>query len=152
MTMARDQVFEGSVFKGSDFAFTREVADVFDDMLVRSVPFYLEQQAIIKDFAKRFYILGTKIYDLGSPTAPTLLNIAAELKDKTPSLVGFDNSMPMVEKARARIKETPIRRDGRHPARWHQRRAARVAELRHDVLDAPDHPTPAPRGVDPPHL
>lgn len=105
MTTTRDQVFEGNAFKGSDFAFTREVADVFDDMLVRSVPFYLEQQSIIKDFAKRFYIPGTRIYDLGSSTATTLLNIAAELKDQNPSLIGYDNSMPMVEKARARVKD-----------------------------------------------
>ena len=44
--MARDKVFEGTAARGSDFAFTKEVADVFDDMLVRSVPFYLEQQSI----------------------------------------------------------------------------------------------------------
>lgn len=105
MTMARDQVFEGTAVRASDFAFTKEVADVFDDMLVRSVPFYLEQQAIIKDFAKRFYIPGTCIYDLGSSTATTLLNIASELKDKNPRLIGYDNSMPMVEKARARVRE-----------------------------------------------
>ena len=105
MTTARDQVFEGGAFKGSDFAFTREVAAVFDDMLVRSVPLYLEQQAIIKDFAKRFYIPGTCVYDLGSSTATTLLKSAAELKDKSPRLIGYDNSMPMVEKARARVRD-----------------------------------------------
>ena len=98
-------MFEGGAFKGSDFAFTREVADVFDDMLVRSGPFYLEQQAIIKDFAKRVYVPGTCVYDLGSFTSATLLNIAAELKDKNPRLIGYDNSMPMVEKARARVKD-----------------------------------------------
>lgn len=103
--MARDKVFEGTAARGSDFAFTKEVADVFDDMLVRSVPFYLEQQSIIKDFAKRFYIPGTCVYDLGSSTATTLLNIANEIKDSNPRLIGFDNSMPMVEKATARVKE-----------------------------------------------
>ena len=103
--MKRDQVFEGTTARASDFAFTKEVADVFDDMLVRSVPLYLEQQAMIKDFARRFYIPGTRIYDLGSSTGTTLLNIAAELKDKKPVLVGYDNSTPMIEKARARIKE-----------------------------------------------
>lgn len=105
MTMARDRVFEGTAARASDFAFTREVADVFDDMLIRSVPFYVEQQAIFKDLAKRFHIPGTCVYDLGSSTATTLLNIAAELKDKQPRLIGYDNSMPMVEKARARVKE-----------------------------------------------
>ena len=105
MTTAHDRVFEGTAARASDFAFTREVADVFDDMLIRSVPFYAEQQSIIKDLAKRFYIPGTCVYDLGSSTATTLLNIAAELKDQQPRLIGYDNSMPMVEKARGRVRE-----------------------------------------------
>ncbi|MBI4322979.1 MAG: carboxy-S-adenosyl-L-methionine synthase CmoA [Candidatus Omnitrophica bacterium] len=100
----RDQLFEGTAARGSDFAFTREVAEVFDDMLLRSVPFYVEQQMVIKELAKKFYTPDTRIYDLGSSTGTTLMNMARELNDDQPQLIGYDNSMPMVEKARGRIK------------------------------------------------
>lgn len=60
---------------------------------------------MIKDFAKRFFIPGTCVYDLGCSTATTLIGIATELKDKKPRLIGYDNSGPMVEKSKARVKE-----------------------------------------------
>jgi hypothetical protein len=40
--MRQDQVFVGTAARESDFEFNAEVAEVFDDVLVRSVPFYLE--------------------------------------------------------------------------------------------------------------
>jgi tRNA (cmo5U34)-methyltransferase len=46
--MERDQVFSSTSARGSDFEFNEEVAAVFDDMLVRSVPFYLEQRLLIE--------------------------------------------------------------------------------------------------------
>jgi tRNA (cmo5U34)-methyltransferase len=103
--MAQDRIFEGTSSRGSDFAFTKEVAEVFDDMLVRSVPFYGEQQGIVRDLAKRFYIPGTCVYDLGCSTGTTLINIASVLEDEQARLIGIDNSAPMVEKARTRVKE-----------------------------------------------
>lgn len=41
-TKSHDRVFEESAVRATDFAFTSQVAEVFDDMLVMSVPFYLE--------------------------------------------------------------------------------------------------------------
>ena len=80
-TSGRDSVFSGSDARASDFEFNEEVAGVFDDMLVRSVPCYLEQQNLIREIATRFHIPGTKIYDLGCSTGTTLMNIAQSLDD-----------------------------------------------------------------------
>ena len=44
---SKDEVFSSSAARGSDFEFNEEVARVFDDMLARSLPFYLEQQPLI---------------------------------------------------------------------------------------------------------
>jgi tRNA (cmo5U34)-methyltransferase len=93
----RDTVFAATAARGNDFEFNEEVAEVFDDMLVRSVPLYLEQQCLIKDLAKKFWMEGTRIYDLGCATATTLVNIAKELP--TANLVGYDNSPAMLERA-----------------------------------------------------
>lgn len=96
--MARDQVFASGVTRASDFQFDDAVAAVFDDMLVRSVPFYAEQQSIIRDIAKKFYVPGTCVYDLGCSTATTLIALATAL-GPTVRLVGYDNSAPMLERA-----------------------------------------------------
>lgn len=100
--MSRDQVFATTAARGSDFEFNEEVAAVFDDMLVRSVPFYTEQQALIQEAAQKFYVPGTCICDLGCSTGTTLMRLAKALGPQA-RLVGFDNSQPMLEKARDNI-------------------------------------------------
>ena len=96
--MNKDQVFAGSQARASDFEFNKEVADVFDDMLARSVPYYLEQQSLIQQIARTFYIPGTRVYDLGCSTGVTLINLAKALGPDA-RLVGYDYSQPMLDKA-----------------------------------------------------
>ena len=103
--MKRDEVFAGTAARASDFVFNREVAEVFDDMLVRSVPFYLEQQSMIKELARKFFQKGTNIYDLGSSLGTTLINMSKEIGEDANRLIGYDNSMPMIERATARVKQ-----------------------------------------------
>jgi len=105
--LSRDEVFETDTGRASDFRFDAEVAAVFDDMLVRSVPFYLEQQRMLLDIARRFWIPGTIVYDLGCSTATTLIALAKALGDDA-HLIGYDNSEPMLEKARANIEKAGL--------------------------------------------
>jgi tRNA (cmo5U34)-methyltransferase len=102
--MDRDQIFTSTAARGSDFVFDAGVAAVFDDMLLRSVPFYAEQQRMIVEIVRRFWIPGTVVYDLGCSTATTLMAVGRELGPDA-RLVGYDNSEPMLEKARRRIRE-----------------------------------------------
>ena len=71
----RDTIFVTTASRKSDFEFNERVAAIFDDMLVRSVPFYMEQQAMIRELAKKFFIPGTCIYDLGCSTGTALVNL-----------------------------------------------------------------------------
>lgn len=100
----RDQVFAGAASRASDFAFDEKVAAVFEDMLQRSVPFYAEQQRMIVEIAGRFWAAGTTVYDLGCSTGTTLIALGRELGPGA-RLVGYDNSAPMLERARRRIAE-----------------------------------------------
>lgn len=102
--MERDRVFVESTARASDFVFNTEVAQVFDDMIVRSIPFYLEQQCMIKEIGKKFWIPGTDVYDLGCSTATTLINLCREIEGPV-RFVGYDNSIPMLERAKRKIKE-----------------------------------------------
>ena len=98
----KDQVFASTAARASDFEFNAEVAAVFDDMLVRSIPFYREQQSMIEQIARKFYVPGTVVYDLGCSTGLTLVTIAKALGPDV-QLAGYDFSGPMLDKARQRI-------------------------------------------------
>jgi tRNA (cmo5U34)-methyltransferase len=105
--MKRDDVYKTNTSRSCNFEFNKEVAEVFDDMLLRSVPFYLEQQHMLKEIGKKFWIPGTKVYDLGCSTATTLINLCREL-DKSARLIGYDNSLPMLEQARLKINDSGL--------------------------------------------
>jgi len=106
-TMARDDVFTRTTARGSDFQFNEEVANVFDDMLVRSIPFYLEQQCLIEEIARRFALPDTLIVDLGCSTGTTLIRLAKVL-DPSIRLVGYDNSGPMLDRARTNANDSGV--------------------------------------------
>ncbi len=105
--MVRDEVFGNTAARGSDFQFNEEVANVFDDMLVRSVPFYLEQQSLIEEIARCFALPGSLVLDLGCSTGTTLIRLAGQL-DPDIKLLGYDNSEPMLERAKTNAADLGI--------------------------------------------
>ena len=107
MTSGRDSVFSATGARASDFEFNEKVAAVFDDMLARSVPCYAEQQILIQEIATRFHVPGTRIYDLGCSTGTTLMNIGRTIDDSV-ELVGYDNSKPMLERARKNMARSGL--------------------------------------------
>ena len=100
----RDRLFHAAAARAADFEFNEEVAQVFDDMLVRSIPMYFEQQEMIRELATKFWSPGTTVYDLGCSTATTLCNIGSVTK-KPCRLVGFDNSRAMLDQAQLKIRK-----------------------------------------------
>lgn len=97
--MKTDQVFKNKIEKSSDFKFDAAVVNVFDDMVVRSVPFYLEFQRMITEIARDYSKPGTALYDLGCSTGTTMLSINTVLDDSV-KFVGVDNSTQMLESCR----------------------------------------------------
>lgn len=102
--MKKDKIYSNKLEQIRAFEFNEEVANVFDDMVSRSVPFYDEQQNLIKNIAKHFFVEGTDVYDLGCSTGTTLINLCNEISEQT-NFIGYDNSKSMLEKARKKIKE-----------------------------------------------
>jgi len=102
--MKRDRVFARTTARPGDFVFNEEVAAVFDDMLVRSVPLYEEQQRMVRELAQKFWVPGTDVYDLGCSTATTLLGLCRTIPGPA-RFVGYDNSLPMLERARHTVRE-----------------------------------------------
>ncbi len=96
-----DKVFTKPIKK--QFEFDQEVAAVFDDMLLRSVPFYKESQKITEFFALKKLQEGGVMYDLGCSTATLLLSIHRKLTSQA-KLIGIDNSEAMLEQARKKCE------------------------------------------------
>lgn len=105
--MAFDRIFADPSRKASDFTFNAETAQVFDDMLDRSVPGYREIQRMICELAGDFAADGTAVYDLGCSTGTTMRNLDALAQEVR--LVGVDASDAMLEKARENFATPPLR-------------------------------------------
>ena len=106
--MSRDQKNSEKTAQNSSFTFNEEVAVVFDDMLHRSVPFYREMQRMLGEQAAYFAQPKTAIYDLGCATATTLIGLADTIADPGIALIGLDNSLPVLEKARGKIADAGL--------------------------------------------
>ena len=73
--MEKDKIFDDTEYPALDFKFNKEVVTVFDDMVVRSVPFYIEMHRMIGELTKDFAVKNTNVYDLGCSTGTTLINL-----------------------------------------------------------------------------
>ncbi len=107
--MSHDNIFKDQKKQADDFSFNKSVVTVFDDMVTRSVPFYLEIQRMMTELAKDFAVPGTKVYDLGCSTGTTLINFDKVLPE-TVEFVGMDNSEEMLKKCDNNFKTVGIKR------------------------------------------
>ncbi len=94
----RDAVFSSPVQRASGFQFAESVANVFDDMLERSVPLYNELQRMTVELRKNFVQKNSNVYDLRCSTGTRMVLLARSISDPTVRFVGYDSSGPMLEK------------------------------------------------------
>ncbi|WP_019867607.1 carboxy-S-adenosyl-L-methionine synthase CmoA [Methylovulum miyakonense] len=99
----QDKLFK-YITRVEDFAFDERVAHVFDDMVSRSVPFYNEIQRIQADLIMDFLPDAGVVCDLGCSTGTTIGHLIGHPRCPDNALfIGFDNSEPMLEKAKAKL-------------------------------------------------
>jgi tRNA (cmo5U34)-methyltransferase len=107
--MKKDAIFNDAERSAFDFKFNKEVVTVFDDMVVRSVPFYEEIHRMIGELTLDFAVKNTNVYDLGCSTGYTLLNLDKYLP-KEVQFVGVDNSEEMLKSCEANLKAAGVTR------------------------------------------
>ncbi|MEA3477767.1 MAG: carboxy-S-adenosyl-L-methionine synthase CmoA [Bacteroidota bacterium] len=107
--MNKDAIFDDAERSALDFKFNKEVVTVFDDMVVRSVPFYEEIHRMIGELTQDFAVKNTNVYDLGCSTGYTLLNLDKFLP-KEVQFVGVDNSDEMLKSCEANLKAAGVER------------------------------------------
>src|SRR4030095_15058268 len=108
--MAKDQVFKEEIEKASDFKFGANVANVFDDMVNRSVPFYGEVQRMMAELASDHARQGADIFDLGCSTGTTMIGMDT-MVNKDIKFVGIDDSPEMLDKCKLKLMEIGFSRN-----------------------------------------
>lgn len=107
--LKKDTVFETPGKPVGDFTFNAGVADVFDDMVSRSVPFYEEMQRMVCELAGDFATPNSNLYDIGCSTATTMLAMN-DVVEQSVKFIGIDNSADMLAKAEQKVKSMGINR------------------------------------------
>ena len=109
--MPRDRIYRTKKHPLAPFTFDAAVADVFDDMVQRSVPMYAEiihRQACM---IRQAYRPGTRIYDLGCSTGNLIMALCDGFPTDGFSLVAVDSSRPMLDRLAGRLSKHPRQDD-----------------------------------------
>ena len=96
----KDTVFSDRRSHIVDFAFDETVANVFPDMIRRSVPGYETVIPLSGLLAARYVQPNSLCYDLGCSLGATTLALLDQLGDTPCEIVAVDNSAAMLEKAK----------------------------------------------------
>ena len=99
--MAKDKVYSQAQAHIVDFAFTSEVADVFPDMIRRSVPGYETVIPLTGLIAARELVDHDLVLDLGCSLGATSQALLSQSTLPNIRVVGVDNSQPMIDRAQA---------------------------------------------------
>jgi len=88
-----------------NFTFDAQVADVFDDMVRRSVPGYQSMIEMIGLCVKTYGQNNTNYYDLGASTGATSLALGINNPHTNNHIIAVDNSPSMVKKCKHNLDE-----------------------------------------------
>lgn len=97
-----DRLFQDHHFP-KPFEFNQAVANVFDDMIIRSIPLYKDVLHALTYWTTQFYQPGTTIYDIGCSTGSAIALMAANLAQPA-HIVGIDTSESMLKRARTKLE------------------------------------------------
>jgi len=104
----KDKLYSNKLLSVSDFKFNRQVAGVFDNMILRSIPFYNQIHQVLLDIIKFHVPANELIYDLGCSTGTTIVLIQKKFPEKNFNIIGCDNSKEMLKKCRSKLKKDNI--------------------------------------------
>ena len=99
----RDTLFSAPIASLGDWTFDERVAEVFPDMIQRSVPGYSNIISMIGMLAERFVQPGTQVYDLGCSLGAATLSVRRNVHHEGCKIIAVDNSPAMVERCRRHI-------------------------------------------------
>ncbi len=107
-----DAIYSKPKAKIEDFCFDSAVAEVFPDMIQRSVPGYATIIDNIGLIAKRYAQANSNIYDLGCSLGAASVVMRRQVEQPGCKIIAIDNSSAMVEKCKLHVNafksEVPV--------------------------------------------
>jgi tRNA (cmo5U34)-methyltransferase len=96
----RDDLYRRAAPPQGDFVFDETVADVFPDMIQRSVPGYPAIINMIQLLAGRYAQAGSRLIDLGCSLGASTIALAEGAAGRDCLITAVDNAPAMIDKAR----------------------------------------------------
>ena len=105
--MSKDRLFNKKM-KPSSFSFNEEVAEVFPDMLERSIPGYRTTIDSIRFLASKYSKKGTNCYDLGCSLGASSIALGEGADNNDCNIIAIDKSSSMTKRFSEIIKREKI--------------------------------------------
>jgi tRNA (cmo5U34)-methyltransferase len=102
--MVRDKLFSGPRPDLVDFIFDDSVAEVFPDMIRRSVPGYETIVSLIGCIAGKYALPGSNVYDLGCSLGASTISMASRIEVGRVSHICIDNSPDMIARCQENLE------------------------------------------------
>ncbi|MDO6684778.1 MULTISPECIES: carboxy-S-adenosyl-L-methionine synthase CmoA [unclassified Agarivorans] len=99
----KDKLFSQPITQLGEFRFDDQVAEVFPDMIQRSVPGYSNIVSTIGHLTEQFHQADTKLYDLGCSLGAATLAMRRGVKHNNVEIVAVDNSPAMLERCQKHL-------------------------------------------------
>jgi tRNA (cmo5U34)-methyltransferase len=111
--MNKDELYSESLANIANFSFYAQVADVFTDMIKRSVPGYRAIITMIETLTEHYAQPSSNLYDLGCSLGGATLSLRRGISAGGCTIISVDNSETMVERCRKNLERdhypTPVK-------------------------------------------
>ncbi len=102
--MKQDNLFSIATNDIVDFSFDARVADVFPDMLRRSIPGYDNIITLLGALSRGYAQNETRVYDLGCSLGAATLSIHRHTRDLSLQHICVDNSAAMMKRCQSKLQ------------------------------------------------
>jgi tRNA (cmo5U34)-methyltransferase len=102
--MQKDYIYAEPLAQIQDFCFDATVAEVFPDMIQRSVPGYQTIVQTIGKLTQKYQQANSHYYDLGCSLGAASLAMRRQLTDAGSQIIAIDNSPAMVERCQRHLQ------------------------------------------------
>lgn len=103
----KDRIYRQRRPRAGDFVFDEAVAEVFEDMIARSVPGYEAVHRLVRVVARKFVSEGSSVYDLGCSLGAASFSACRALPHARVNVIAVDSSEAMIHRLRQKLDGQP---------------------------------------------